>query len=130
MTNANTKFKVLGCNDEVTDCGCCGKSGLKKTVILESEATGIVRYGVDCAARAMGYSGNGARKQASLLDSRGKLISRAAAFLQAGHSPEKVKGWIGGQGYGVETRTNPRTGAVNIFVLDVMIRPTGEVVAR
>lgn len=123
-------MKVLGCNDEVTDCGCCGKSGLKKTVILDSDETGIVRYGVDCAARAMGYTGNAVRKQAAVLDSRGKLISRAVAFLVAGYSPEKVKSWIGGQGYGAETRTNPRTGAVNIFVLDVMIRPTGEVVAR
>lgn len=123
-------MKVLGCNDEVTVCGCCGKSNLKKTVILESEATGIVRYGVDCAARAMGYSGNAARKHAGVIGDRGNLISRAVGFLHGGHSPAVVARWIGGKGYGVETRTNPRTGAVNIFVLDVMIRPTGEVVAN
>lgn len=45
-------MKVLGINDEITTCECCGRSGLKKTVVLGTDA-GEVRYGTECAARAM-----------------------------------------------------------------------------
>ena len=47
-----TNWKVLGKNDDVTTCECCGKSNLKLTVVLtngESE----VHYGRDCAARLL-----------------------------------------------------------------------------
>lgn len=121
-------MKVLGCNDEVTACECCGRTGLKRTVILQTAAGDVVRYGVDCAARAAGKTGQAARNEAGLIQARGTLISRAAELLRAGYTPEQVRSWIGGRGYSVSQRTNPRTGAVNIFVLDVMIRPTGEVV--
>lgn len=45
-------WKVLGKNDEVTTCECCGKSNLKLTVIL-TNGEGEVRYGRDCAARVL-----------------------------------------------------------------------------
>lgn len=49
------QYKVLGRNDEQTTCDCCGKMNLKLTVILEDNETGeTVRYGVNCAAKAMG----------------------------------------------------------------------------
>jgi len=45
-------WKVLGKSDEVTTCECCGKANLKLTVIL-TNGEGEVRYGRDCAARAL-----------------------------------------------------------------------------
>ena len=45
-------YKVLGISDEVTVCECCGRTNLKKTVVL-SNGDGEVRYGTECAARAM-----------------------------------------------------------------------------
>lgn len=45
-------WKVLGKNDEVTTCECCGKAGLKLTVVM-TNGEGEVRYGRDCAARAL-----------------------------------------------------------------------------
>lgn len=45
-------MKIIGINDEVTACECCGRRGLKKTVIL-SNGDGEVRYGKDCAAAAL-----------------------------------------------------------------------------
>lgn len=47
-----TKWKVLGKNDEVTTCECCGKANLKLTVVL-TDGEREVRYGRDCAARAI-----------------------------------------------------------------------------
>lgn len=45
-------WKVLGKNDEVTTCECCGKANLKLTVVL-TNGEQEVRYGRDCAARAI-----------------------------------------------------------------------------
>jgi len=43
--------KALGIDDSVTTCDCCGKSGLKSTVVMELENGDIVHYGCVCAAR-------------------------------------------------------------------------------
>lgn len=45
-------WKLLGINDDVTTCECCGKSNLKCTVVL-TNGEGEVAYGRDCAARAL-----------------------------------------------------------------------------
>lgn len=44
-------LKIIGINDEVTTCECCGKSNLKCTVVL-TNGEGEFHYGRDCAARA------------------------------------------------------------------------------
>lgn len=45
-------LKVLGINNDVTTCECCGKANLKLTVVLGDEY-GERHYGRDCAAKAM-----------------------------------------------------------------------------
>lgn len=51
----NSAYKVLGTTDETHICEHCGKSNLKKVVVLEHTETGnVVRYGVTCAQRALG----------------------------------------------------------------------------
>lgn len=44
-------FRILGINDDVTTCECCGKSNLKCTVVL-TDGEGERYYGRDCAAKA------------------------------------------------------------------------------
>lgn len=46
-------FVFQGISDEVTVCDCCGKSGLKSTVVFDV-AGNIVHYGSTCAARHTG----------------------------------------------------------------------------
>lgn len=48
--------KVLGVTDETTTCECCGKQNLKRVVVLDIDGN-VVRYGCDCAARALTYRG-------------------------------------------------------------------------
>ena len=50
MNSTASQWKVLGKNDDVTTCECCGKSSLKFTVVLDN-GSGEVHYGRDCAAR-------------------------------------------------------------------------------
>lgn len=46
-------FTILGITDERTECECCGKSGLKKTVALDKDGI-VVYFGTECAAKVLG----------------------------------------------------------------------------
>jgi len=74
-------YKILGKNDEVTTCECCGKSGLKLTVVL-TDGESEVRYGRDCAARILAAQSFGPRMTAT-------KIERAAEKAEANR--EKTK---------------------------------------
>lgn len=72
-------FKILGCNDDQTTCDKCGRSNLKKTVVLDSDQFGIVRYGVDCAATSL--LGNKKASSKGIIDRRGQVIEYAKKCL-------------------------------------------------
>lgn len=63
------KFKIVGINSEVETCECCGKTGLKRVVWLDQlDADGnltgdVVAYGVNCAARVLGYNQKNTKAQ-------------------------------------------------------------------
>ena len=48
-------FKILGTNDAVNSCDCCGKSNLKSTVIVDVDGE-ILHYGSTCATRHTGLN--------------------------------------------------------------------------
>lgn len=49
-------MRALGTTDAVTTCQCCGKTGLKLTVAMETSGGEIVHYGRTCASRNSGKS--------------------------------------------------------------------------
>lgn len=59
--------KILGINDEVTTCECCGRTNLKKTVVLGTEH-GEVRYGTACAAKALRQSERSVKAAATVAE--------------------------------------------------------------
>jgi hypothetical protein len=48
-------FKILGVDDSVNSCECCGKSNLKSTVIVEINGS-VFHYGSVCATRHTGMN--------------------------------------------------------------------------
>jgi hypothetical protein len=57
-----TTYKIKGISDDQTECDCCGRKGLKRTVALEVFQDGdstldIIRVGVDCASVLMSRTG-------------------------------------------------------------------------
>ncbi|MEU3734505.1 hypothetical protein AB0E81_34680 [Streptomyces sp. NPDC033538] len=59
------KWAVKGIVDDFTECGCCGRRGLKRTVaLMPLDADGnedgtpedVVYYGTSCAATALGWA--------------------------------------------------------------------------
>jgi hypothetical protein len=48
-------FKILGIDDSVNACECCGKQNLKSTVVVEVNGE-ILHYGSVCATRHTGLN--------------------------------------------------------------------------
>jgi hypothetical protein len=63
MSNAII-VKFLGTDDSVSTCDCCGKRGLKHTVVLETDMGDEVFYGVTCASRALGMAAKDVKSRA------------------------------------------------------------------
>lgn len=77
------KFKIAGVSDEVTECGLCGRTNLKRTVVLQPHDGGDpVFYGTDCASRALGWSETEINKKAAAAD-RETAASESQAFVEA-----------------------------------------------
>ncbi len=83
-------MKVLGINDEVTTCDCCGKTNLKKTVVLARE-TDEVRYGVSCAAKALRRPAGRIKAEAEAAE---VLKARPVAYYLLRN--ETLGVWVGG----------------------------------
>ena len=58
----------LGTTEEVTQCDCCGKANLKKTVVFESEYGEILYYGVVCASKVVGDTIDKIKSDAKIAD--------------------------------------------------------------
>lgn len=92
-------MKILGITDETTTCECCGKTNLKKTVVLETEDGGELRYGTDCAARALlGKKSSSNRKT---IEERAKIVTLAHRWAQEGHTFDVIVNAIGRRGWGM-----------------------------
>ena len=49
--------------DEVTTCDCCGKAGLKRTVLMRLDDDSLVNFGTTCAARNTGKTSQQVTKE-------------------------------------------------------------------
>lgn len=118
MTQTIT-FKIIGITDETTVCECCGKSNLKKVVVMENIDTGeIVRYGVDCAARARGNGNKFNTKEAKkAIDFEYEMRVMVKRWMDKGLSAENVVIALGNRGYGAELRN----GAIKVRGLSAPI---------
>ena len=77
-------FKTV--TDSVTDCDCCGRSELKRTMVLIDNESGDAKYfGTVCGARALGWSEKKATKKAkatwATVTSKKANQVRAAKFI-------------------------------------------------
>lgn len=56
------KFRMVGINDDASECSCCGRQGLKRVVwLMPLDVDGnpegdAAPYGTSCAATLMGYA--------------------------------------------------------------------------
>lgn len=86
-------LKILGINDEVTVCECCGRTNLKKTVALD-DGSQVVRYGTECAARALKWSLSQTKRELARVEKEreGAEASRRAA--EASRETARWESWL------------------------------------
>lgn len=83
------QVRVLGTTDETSICECCGKTNLKKVVVLEIEGE-IVRYGCDCASKALRHTGYYAGKRV-----QAAAIWETARWAMASEERRRMNGMTG-----------------------------------
>lgn len=90
----NKQYQFIGSTDTVTQCGCCGKENLKKTIVLQNVESGdFVYYGSTCGARALGWAVkafNAAAKSADVA-ARNARQDRAHRINQAVEQHPEIK---------------------------------------
>jgi predicted metal-binding protein len=77
------KYRVIKMSD-MSQCGCCGRSGLKRTVHLEMVETGDeVFFGVNCAANALRqkYQGKNYRVSAEAIKNMAHRVKTEGALV-------------------------------------------------
>lgn len=53
-----TERNFLGYTEEITVCGCCGKSNLKGTYAVDISGLGLVFYGSSCVQKTFNITAN------------------------------------------------------------------------
>lgn len=79
-------YKIKGISDDQTECDCCGRKGLKRTVALEVYENGdntqeIIRVGVDCASILMSRTGK---------PKSGATIKKEAEAIKAKEEADRI----------------------------------------
>lgn len=69
--------RVLGTTGDVTVCDCCGRSDLKKTVVIEIDGE-IAHFGVVCAAHKLRFSALEVNRMARSADDQARKLARQA----------------------------------------------------
>lgn len=82
MTNAMIGMKVykfIGTTDEITTCGCCGRTDLKGTIVLqEIDGGAFVFFGSVCGSKATGWTTKEVKRTAKQADTDRKNAYNAA----------------------------------------------------
>lgn len=78
-------FKILGTDDSVNACDCCGKSNLKSTVVVDVDGE-ILHYGSICATGHTGMTASGVKRAvaaayAAKLDAAMREFKRSAEYI-------------------------------------------------
>lgn len=67
-------MKVHGFSDEHTSCDCCGKSNLRGTFTVETDAGEVLHYGSVCVNKMFG------KREGATIRATGDAIARARAL--------------------------------------------------
>lgn len=74
-------FKIFGIDDAVNTCDCCGKTGLKSTVMVDVDGE-VLHYGSVCATRHTGLTDREI-KNAIQKDEDGRKVAAAKKYESA-----------------------------------------------
>ena len=86
-----TLAEQIGVTDEVTTCSCCGKEGLKRTVVFKTHDGDFAYLGTTCATKAVSYRGKATKVNAQGQTEAEQEKARFEAFVQVNIARLMVK---------------------------------------
>lgn len=95
-------YRVLGTDDSVSTCDCCGRSDLKSTVALEDETGDVMHFGVVCAARATKRPTNDIRNDARTADKARRDAEQSARDVAHRMADARWQTFLDGRAPGLE----------------------------
>jgi hypothetical protein len=116
MTNttaATSTVEFVGITDERTTCDKCGKTHLKRVVVLKIDGE-FVFYGTDCAAKAMSKGAVSAKKMNSTLQYVHDELARASRWVKS-HGVEITIQGMSNRGFTFEVRNGVLCGYFQSF---------------
>src|SRR5262245_862665 len=82
-------YRILGITDETTICECCGRTNLKKTVVITDGAE-TFRFGSECAAKRLKTTVKCVAAEVKSLEQR---QARQAEALRQRLAAEEARRW-------------------------------------
>ena len=80
----NHRYEIQGITDDITECQCCGKTNLKRTVALRRvDDTETLFFGVDCASRALRRTSRRVRAEAEVAQQKADFYAERRARCAA-----------------------------------------------
>lgn len=77
-------FSFLGTTEEITTCGHCGRTKLKKTVVLTDNVTqDLIYLGTTCAARALGWTAKNVKGHVIAFDQRQRTRDNNVRYIKS-----------------------------------------------
>lgn len=86
-------WTIKGINDEQTACDCCGRTNLKKTVVL-SNGEQEVRFGSECAARRLSCTKKEVESTVRSLEKAAREEAAKADQRRRNEEWEAYHGWL------------------------------------
>lgn len=96
----NRVYTTKGTTDDVLECGLCGRTDLKKTVImveLDDDGNEFGRplyFGTECAANASGWTAKEVRTQARTADHEAKEAARKQHWADHQAEMDRMDAWF------------------------------------
>ena len=91
--------KIIGTTQDITDCECCGRTNLKKTVIVavldaDGNTDSIAYYGTVCAAKATKRTVKQITDEVSAADAARRATAQAQAAERSAREYRAYMAWL------------------------------------
>lgn len=88
------RYVVVGTTDEWDACDCCGRTNLKRYVVMRDVDGEYFRFGTGCAARLEGIPAADVRREAASADEAARAEAEAARRARADAERDRWFAWL------------------------------------
>lgn len=91
---AGRRYVVVGTTEEWDACDCCGRTNLRRYVVMRDVDGEYFRFGTSCAARLEGVPAAEVRREARAADAQARAEAEAARRCRAALKADRWFAWL------------------------------------